>query len=62
LEFRKHHQIDITKRSAVFENFSDSNDINRAWENTKEEVKTSAKENLCLYEMRQHKPWFVEEC
>ena len=25
-------------------------------------MKTSAKESLILYEMKQHKPWFDEEC
>ena len=42
------------------ENLSDNEDINRAWEN-KEKIKTSAKENLGLREMKQHKTWFDEE-
>ena len=45
LEVRKQHQIDITNRFAVFENLSDSKDINRAWENIKGNIKTSAKES-----------------
>ena len=36
-------------------------DINRAWENIKENNKTSAKKSLGLYELKQHKPWFDEE-
>ena len=44
------------------ENLSDEEDINRIWENIKENIKTSAKESLCLYEVKQHKPWFDEEC
>jgi hypothetical protein len=28
----------------------------------KENNKTSAKERLVLHEMKQHKPWFDEEC
>jgi len=44
------------------ENLRDSEDINTAWENIQENVKTSAKETLGLYEMKQHKPWFDEEC
>ena len=43
-------------------NISDDGDINRAWENIKENIKTSAKENLGLLELKQHKPWFDEEC
>jgi len=44
------------------ENLRDSEDINTAWENIQENVKTSAKETLGLYEMKQYKPWFDEEC
>jgi hypothetical protein len=36
----------------------DSEDINRAWENIKENIKISSKE----YELKQHKHWFDEEC
>jgi len=44
------------------ENLSVGEDINRPWENIKENVKTSAKESLSLHELKQHKPWFDEEC
>jgi len=37
-------------------------DVNRAWENIKEDIKTSAKESLGLHEWKQHKPWFETEC
>jgi len=33
-----------------------------AWENMKENIRTSAKESLSLHEVKQHKPWFDEEC
>jgi hypothetical protein len=32
------------------------------WESIKDNIKTSAKESLGLHEMKQHKPWFDEEC
>jgi hypothetical protein len=41
---------------------SDDKAINRAWESIKDNIKTSAKESLGLHEMKQHKPWFDEEC
>ena len=44
------------------ENLNDSKEINGAWENIKENIKTSAKGSLSLYELKQHKPWFDEEC
>ena len=44
------------------EKLSDGDNINRAWENIKENIKTSAKECLVLHELKQHKPWLDEEC
>jgi len=35
------------------ENLSDSEDINRAWENSKENIKFSAKESLGLHALKQ---------
>ena len=43
------------------ENLSDGEDINRAWKNIKENIKTSAKASLGLYELKKHEPWFDEE-
>jgi hypothetical protein len=62
LEVSKQYQMKISYRFADLENLNDSKDINRGWENIKENVKTSAKESLGLYEWKQHEPWFDEEC
>ena len=62
LEVRKQYQIQITNRFTALENLSDDEDINRAWENIKENIKTSARESLRLHELKQHKPWFDEKC
>ena len=43
LEVRKQYQIEVTNRFAALENLRDDEDINRAWENIKEYIKTSAK-------------------
>jgi hypothetical protein len=48
LEVRKQYQIKIAHRFASLENLNDSEDINRARENIKETITTSAKENLGL--------------
>jgi len=45
LEIKKQCQTEISNRSAALENLSDCEDINRAWENIKENIKTSAKES-----------------
>jgi len=62
LEVTKQYQIKISNMFAPLENLNDIEDINRAWENIKENNKTSAKRNLGLCELKQHKPWFDEEC
>ena len=62
MEVSKQYQIEITNRFTALENLSDNEDINRAWENTKENIKTSTEESLGLREFKQHKPWLDEEC
>jgi hypothetical protein len=62
LEVRKQYQIEITNRFAALENLGEGKDVNKAWENIKENFKTSAKWSLGMYELKQHKPWFDEEC
>jgi uncharacterized membrane protein len=55
----KQNQIEITNRFTALEN---GQDISRAWENIKENIKTSATDSLGLYELMQHKTWFDEDC
>jgi hypothetical protein len=59
---RKPSQLKISNRFAALENLNVGEDINRAWENIKENIKISAKESLGLHAQKQHKPWFDEEC
>jgi hypothetical protein len=44
------------------ENLHDREDIIRALVNIKDVIKLSATESLGLYELKQHKLWFDEEC
>ena len=48
VEVKKKFQIENTNSFATFEYLSDSEDINRAWDNKKENIKTSAKDSLGL--------------
>jgi hypothetical protein len=57
MEVRKQYQIEITNRFAALENLDNDGDINRAWENIKESIQTSARESLGLHESKQHKPF-----
>jgi len=41
---------------------NDDEDVNRTWENIKENIKILAKESLGLHELKQNRPWFDEEC
>ena len=59
-EVREQYQIEITNRFAALENVNE--DVNRTWENIKENILTSAQESLGLHESKQNKPWFDEEC
>ena len=62
LEVKEKFQIEITNRFAALENSNVDEDVNRVWENIKENIKTSAKQSLSLHEWKQHKPWFGKEC
>ena len=48
LEVREQYQSEITNRFAASKSLSDSEEINRAWENINENTKISAKESLRL--------------
>ena len=43
LDVKKQYQIEIANSFAALGNISDDGDINRAWENIKENIKISAK-------------------
>jgi hypothetical protein len=48
VEVMEQFQIKISNRFAALDNLNVSEDINRAWENIKEDIKISAKEFLGL--------------
>ena len=50
LEVRKQYQIHITNRLAALENLNEDEDVNRTWENIKENIKTSATTSLGVHE------------
>jgi hypothetical protein len=56
LDVMKHYHIQFSISFEALGNLSDSENINRAWENVKECIRISAKKSLGLYEMKQHKP------
>jgi hypothetical protein len=61
-KLKKLSEVKVREQYQIKTSYSnDSEDINTARENIKENIKTSAKESLGLYERTQHKPWF-DEC
>jgi hypothetical protein len=46
VEVKEKYQVDISNRFAVLESLDESFDINNAWESIRENIKTSAKNNL----------------
>jgi uncharacterized FlaG/YvyC family protein len=61
-DVKEQYQVTIRKNSAALENLEDSGDINRAWDNIRENVKTSIQESLGYCEPKHRKPWVDEEC
>ena len=53
-QVRQQYQTKILKRSVTLENLNDSQDINRACENVKENIRTSAKESRGLYKLKKY--------
>ena len=62
LGVKQKYQIEFRNRFAALENLNGDENVNRAWENIKENIKFSTKESLGLHEWKQHKPWFDKEC
>jgi hypothetical protein len=66
VEGKEQNRVEIlntcTSRLTVLENSDAEVDINRAWENIRENITISAKESLHYYELKQQKPWFDEGC
>jgi hypothetical protein len=59
---KKKYQVEISNRFAALESLDESSDINNASESIKENIKTSAKDNLGYQKLKHNKPWFDDEC
>jgi hypothetical protein len=62
VEGKEQYRVEISNKFAVLENLDTEEDINRAWETIRENIKISAKESLGYHELKKHKPWFGEGC
>jgi hypothetical protein len=59
---KEQYQVTISNMFAALENLEDSGVINGAWDNIRENIKSSAKESLDYCESKHRKPWFDVEC
>jgi hypothetical protein len=62
IEVKEKYQVEISNRFAALESVDDSFDINNAWEGIRENIKTSAKDNVGYQKLKYNKPWFDDEC
>jgi hypothetical protein len=64
VEVKEQYEFKISNCFTALENLDDVDNvgISRAWKSIKENVKASATESPDYYELKQHKPWFDEEC
>jgi hypothetical protein len=62
VEIKEKYQVEISNIFVALESLDESFDINSAWESIRENIKTSAKENLGYQKLKHNKPWFDDEC
>jgi hypothetical protein len=62
VEVKEQYQVEIANRFAALESLYKSFDSNSAWESIRENIKTSAKDNLGYQKLKHNKPWFDDEC
>jgi hypothetical protein len=62
LEVEEKYHVEISNRFAALERLDESCDINNAWESIRENIKTSAKDNLGCQKLKHNKPWSDDEC
>jgi hypothetical protein len=54
--------VEISNRFATLVSLDKSFDFNNAWENIRENIKTSANDNLGYRKLKHNKPWCDDEC
>jgi hypothetical protein len=59
---KEKYQVEISNRVSTLESLHESFDINNSWESIKENIKTSAKDNLGYHRLKHNKPWFDDDC
>jgi hypothetical protein len=61
VEVKEKYQLETSNKFAALESLDESIDIDDTWEIIKENIKTSAKDNLGYHRLKHNKPWFHGE-
>jgi hypothetical protein len=56
VDVKEKYQVEISNRFGTLESLNESFDINNAWESIRENIKTSAKDNLGFHRLKHNKP------
>jgi hypothetical protein len=62
LEVEEKYKVEISNRFAALQKLDESFDIDNGWESIRENIKTSAKDNLGYQKLKHNKPCFGDEC
>jgi hypothetical protein len=62
MEGKEQYWVETSNRFAWLENLDGEADVNTAWETVRENIRIPAKESLCCYEVKRHKPWIDDGC
>jgi hypothetical protein len=60
IEVKEKYQVEISNRFAALESLDENFDI--AWENIRENMKTSSKDNIGYQKLKRNKIWFDDKC
>jgi hypothetical protein len=61
-DVKEQYQVTVRNKFAALEILKDSGNINRGWDNIRENIKISAQESLGYCESKHRKPLFDEKC
>jgi glycine betaine/choline ABC-type transport system substrate-binding protein len=61
-DVKEQYQVTTRNKFATPKNLEESGDVNRAWDDIRENIKTLAQESLAYCESMHRKVWFDEEC
>jgi hypothetical protein len=61
VEVKEKYRVKVSNRFATLETLDESFDINNAWKSIRENINTSAEDNLRYQKQKHNKPWFDED-